>query len=168
MPDEFSAYIGAIPAPLIPGIHHIFERARQEAPCILVFEDLDSMITDQNRYFFLNEVDGLADNDGILMASPSNIHRVDIRSGRPTTLTASTLASPTARRASTASSEHPLPNSTDTSSFPNPTKDQRIDYARYWQDKLKDNHDIEFPDALLDEFASKTDDFSFAYMKEAL
>lgn len=54
MGDEFS-------------IKMIFARARQEAPCILVFEDLDSIITDDNRSFFLNEVDGLGDNDGILM-----------------------------------------------------------------------------------------------------
>ena len=47
----------------------IFERARQEAPCLLIFEDLDSLITDNNRSFFLNEVDGLEDNDGLLMAS---------------------------------------------------------------------------------------------------
>ncbi len=45
----------------------VFERARQEAPCLLVFEDLDSLITDNNRSFFLNEVDGLEDNDGLLL-----------------------------------------------------------------------------------------------------
>lgn len=56
----------------------------------------------------------------------------------------------------------------DPSTFPNPTKEQRQDYARYWQTKLKDNKEIEFPDDLVDEFADKTDDFSFAYMKEAL
>ena len=47
----------------------MFERARQEAPCLVVFEDLDSLITDNNRSFFLNEVDGLEDNDGLLMVS---------------------------------------------------------------------------------------------------
>lgn len=62
----------------------------------------------------------------------------------------------------------PSPDGANSSTFPNPTKEQRVDYARYWQNKLKDNHDIEFPDSLVDEFASKTDDFSFAYMKEAL
>ena len=45
----------------------IFERARQEAPCLLIFEDLDSFVTDDNRSFFLNELDGLEDNDGLLM-----------------------------------------------------------------------------------------------------
>ena len=53
--------------PLIVGIRMIFSRARKEAPCILVLEDLDSLITDYNRSFFLNEVDGLEDNDGLLL-----------------------------------------------------------------------------------------------------
>jgi transitional endoplasmic reticulum ATPase len=34
-----------------------------------VFEDIDSLVNDHNRSFFLNEVDGLEDNDGLLMAS---------------------------------------------------------------------------------------------------
>lgn len=34
---------------------------------MLVFEDLDSLITDENRSFFLNEVDGLEENDGLLL-----------------------------------------------------------------------------------------------------
>lgn len=49
------------------GIKEIFNRAREEAPCLLVFEDLDSLITDENRAFFLNEVDGIDDNDGLLL-----------------------------------------------------------------------------------------------------
>jgi hypothetical protein len=32
-------------------------------------EDLDSLINDDNRSFFLNEVDGLEDNDGLLLVS---------------------------------------------------------------------------------------------------
>lgn len=45
----------------------IFQRARAEAPCVLILEDLDSLINNQNRAFFLNEVDGLEDNDGLLL-----------------------------------------------------------------------------------------------------
>jgi len=48
----------------------VFERARAQAPCVLVMEDLDSLITDQNRSFFLNEVDGIDDNDGIYLVGP--------------------------------------------------------------------------------------------------
>lgn len=35
----------------------------------------------------------------------------------------------------------------------------------YWQDKLRSNKDIDFPDSLLEYLAAKTDNFSFAYMK---
>jgi len=52
--------------------------------------------------------------------------------------------------------------------FANPAKGERRQYAVYWQKKLKSNDDIEFPDELLDQFAEKTDKFSFAYMKEVL
>lgn len=50
-------------------INEIFSQARQESPCLLVFEDLDSMITDGVRSYFLNEVDGIRKNDGILIVS---------------------------------------------------------------------------------------------------
>ena len=53
------------------------------------------------------------------------------------------------------------------SNFPNPRRSQRRDYAVYWQKKLKGVSGIEFPNALLDEFAAKTSRFSFAYMKDA-
>lgn len=38
----------------------------------------------------------------------------------------------------------------------------------YWQNKLKSNKAIDFPDSLLDKFAVTTDKFSFAYLKEVL
>lgn len=49
----------------------IFQRARAEAPCLLVLEDLDSLITEENRSFFLNQVDGIEDNDGLLLVCVS-------------------------------------------------------------------------------------------------
>ena len=39
-------------------INQIFALARRTAPCYLVFEDLDSIVTDQVRSYFLNAVDG--------------------------------------------------------------------------------------------------------------
>lgn len=53
-------------------IRQIFVKARETAPCLLVFEDLDSLITDQVKSFFLNEVDGLESNDGIMMIGSTN------------------------------------------------------------------------------------------------
>jgi len=53
-------------------IEAIFKRARKLSPCILVFEDLDSLINDGNRTVFLNEMDGFASNDGLLVIASSN------------------------------------------------------------------------------------------------
>ena len=53
-------------------IKGIFGRARALAPCILVMEDLDSLITDENRALFLNEMDGFSSNEGLLIIASSN------------------------------------------------------------------------------------------------
>ncbi|CAD0084104.1 unnamed protein product [Aureobasidium vineae] len=106
----------------------IFGQARRYAPCFLIFEDLDTIITEQTRSYFLNEVDGLRSNDGIFMR-PSRFDRKYL--------------------------------------FPNPDFEQRVMYAHFWQGKLKDNKDIEFPDKLCEAVSSITDGFSFAYMQEA-
>lgn len=53
-------------------IHSIFEKAREFAPCYLVFEDIDTIITPDIRSYFLNEVDGLKSNDGIFMIASTN------------------------------------------------------------------------------------------------
>ncbi len=59
---SFDAYQGQKYA-----IRSIFSQARTLAPCLLIFEDLDSLVTDKTRSYFLNEVDGLESNEGILM-----------------------------------------------------------------------------------------------------
>ena len=41
------------------GVKVIFDHARAHAPCILVIEDLDSLVVPPVRSFFLNELDGL-------------------------------------------------------------------------------------------------------------
>ncbi len=53
-------------------IRRVFERARKCSPCLLVLEDLDSLVTDENRSFFLNELDGFAANVGILTIATTN------------------------------------------------------------------------------------------------
>jgi hypothetical protein len=59
-------------------IRKVFKQARQSAPCILVLEDLDSLLTDGNRSFFLNELDGFAANQGIVtIASTNHPERLD-------------------------------------------------------------------------------------------
>ena len=51
--------------------------------------------------------------------------------------------------------------------FPDPDLDQRVAYCRFWQRKLADNKDVEFPDKLCKAIADITDGFSFAYIQEA-
>lgn len=53
-------------------IKAIFKRARKLAPCLLSFEDIDGFITPENRTVFLNEMDGFASNEGLLVIASSN------------------------------------------------------------------------------------------------
>lgn len=126
-------------------INAIFTRARATAPCYLVFEDLDSIVSDSVRSYFLNEVDGIKRNDGILMLGSTNhLDRLDPGiSKRPSRFDRKYL-------------------------FPNPNEPQRVAYAHYWQTKLEDNKDLDFPDALCEAIASITNGFSFAYIQEAM
>ncbi|KAM7187285.1 P-loop containing nucleoside triphosphate hydrolase protein [Naviculisporaceae sp. PSN 640] len=125
-------------------ISEIFTKARELAPCYLIFEDLDSLISDQVRSYFLNEVDGLKGNDGIFMIGSTNhLDRLDPGiSKRPSRFDRKYY-------------------------FPDPNMDERIAYAKFWQGKLSDNKDIDFPDELCKAIAEITDGFSFAYMQEA-
>jgi SpoVK/Ycf46/Vps4 family AAA+-type ATPase len=60
------------------GIRQIFQKARQQAPCLLIFEDIDSLVNPGVRSYFLNEVDGLESNHGILMIGSTNhLERLD-------------------------------------------------------------------------------------------
>ena len=52
--------------------------ARRMAPCLLIFEDIDSLVSPMVRSYFLNEVDGLESNHGILMIGSTNhLERLD-------------------------------------------------------------------------------------------
>lgn len=125
-------------------IKQVFGKARQLAPCYLVFEDLDSLISDAVRSYFLNEVDGLKSNDGIfIVGSTNHLERLDPGiSKRPSRFDRKYF-------------------------FPNPNLEERIAYCHFWQGKLKDNKEIDFPDKLCKAIADITDEFSFAYMQEA-
>lgn len=45
--------------------------------------------------------------------------------------------------------------------------EQRVAYCRFWQRKLADNKEVEFPDKLCRAVAEITHGFSFAYIQEA-
>ncbi|KAG8717124.1 hypothetical protein FRC08_008159 [Ceratobasidium sp. 394] len=122
----------------------VFGRARREAPCLLILEDLDALINDENRSFFLNEIDGLENNDGLFILGTTNhFERLDPGlSDRPSRFDRKYT-------------------------FSAPNRDERVQYAQYWQRKLKNNKDISFPDSLVEKVADQTAGFSFAYLKEA-
>ncbi|KAK4638129.1 hypothetical protein CLAFUR0_01823 [Fulvia fulva] len=123
----------------------IFSKARATAPCLLVFEDLDSIVTDQVRSYFLNEVDGIKKNDGILIIGSTNhLDRLD-----PGIV----------KRPSRFDRKY---------EFKNPDEGERVMYLQYWQGKLSDNKDLDFPDKLCPAVAKITKGFSFAYLQEAI
>ena len=124
------------------GIGRIFNLARHMTPCLLVFEDLDSMVVEKVRSYFLNQVDGLESNDGILMiASTNHLERLD---------------SGISKRPSRFDRKY---------HFDLPSEAGRVRYCEYWRAKLsttKANFDREMTEVI----ARMTEEFSYAYLKE--
>ncbi|KAL0254741.1 hypothetical protein SLS55_009265 [Diplodia seriata] len=131
-------------APYTYMLGDVFRLARQMSPCLLVLEDIDTVVTDQSRSYFFNEVDGLASNDGILMiASTNHLDKLDPGlTKRPSRFDRKYL-------------------------FPLPSRDERVLYCQYWRDKLKGKKTIDFPEKLCPAIADITDEFSFAFLQEA-
>lgn len=50
----------------------LFERARELAPCVMIMEDLDALVSGNTRSYFLNELDGFAANQGIVVIASTN------------------------------------------------------------------------------------------------
>ncbi|KAJ6569242.1 P-loop containing nucleoside triphosphate hydrolase protein [Mycena capillaripes] len=126
----------------------IFRKARKSAPCLLVLEDLDTLIEENTRTFFLNEVDGFARNHGILiLASSNNPARIDPAIKRPSRFDAIYHFAP-------------------------PRPELRRIYATKWLTKINALHSDNFlpsfhdPQRLAKDIAEKTEGFSFAFMKE--
>ncbi|KAL8665382.1 MAG: hypothetical protein Q9202_002275 [Teloschistes flavicans] len=130
-------------APGTGDIRAIFLQARAMAPCMLIFEDIDTIVTPYTRSYFFNEVDGLENNDGIFMvASTNHLDQLDPGlSSRPSRFDRKYL-------------------------FPLPNEHERTLYCEYWRNKLKSKPAIKFPRKLCPAIAGITDDFSFAYLQE--
>lgn len=131
-------------APYTWDIRSIFVQARYMAPCMLILEDIDTIVTPGSRSYFFNEVDGLENNDGIFMvASTNHLDQLDPGlSSRPSRFDRKYL-------------------------FPLPSEEERVLYCKYWREKLKNKPSIQFPRRLCLAIAGITQDFSFAYLKEA-
>jgi AAA+ superfamily predicted ATPase len=113
------------------------------SPCLLVFEDLDSLITEDSRSYFLSEVDGLESNDGIMMIGSTNyLEKLD--------------AGITKRPSRFDRKYH----------FDLPAAPERAKYCEQWRSRLADKG-VDFPERMCPAIAGITDGFSFTYLQEA-
>ncbi len=124
-------------------IRSVFAQARETAPCILVLEDLDSLVTDHNRSFFLNELDGFAANTGVVTIAWTNY---------PERLDPAILARPSRfdRKYHVG-----LPGAAE-----------RLAYLELWRAGLDDA--MRPSASIVAQVAADTDGFSYAYLKELL
>ncbi|MEH2270050.1 MAG: AAA family ATPase [Nostoc sp.] len=122
-------------------IQKVFKQARQSAPCILILEDIDSLLTGENRSFFLNELDGFANNQGIVtIATTNHPERLDPAiSDRPSRFDRK---------------YH----------FVLPEALERQAYITLWNSQLKTT--MRVSDQALSQIVAQTDGFSFAYLEE--
>jgi AAA+ superfamily predicted ATPase len=119
----------------------VFRRARQTAPCLLILEDLDALVDEQNRAFFLNELDGFASNTGIVtLATTNHPERLD-----PAILN--------------------RPSRFDRKYFFDlPNLAERQLYTAMWNDALQP--ELRLTEPAIAQIVELTEGFSFAYLKE--
>jgi hypothetical protein len=119
----------------------VFDRARMTTPCLVVLEDLDSMIDDKSRAFFLNELDGFETNAGVVVLATTN---------HPDRLDPALLD---------------RPSRFDRKYYFNlPAEAERSAYIATWNNELQS--ELRLSEAAAAEVARQTEGFSFAYMKE--
>ena len=122
-------------------IRGVFERARKTTPSIIVLEDLDSLIDDENRAFFLNELDGFAANTGVVVLATTN---------HPERLDPAILD---------------RPSRFDRKYYFNlPAPPERLAYLGSWNLSLEPK--LRLSELSLPKVVEATDGFSFAYLKE--
>lgn len=123
------------------GITRVFSRARRAAPCVVVLEDLDCLASAENRSVLLNELDGFAQNEGLLIVATTN---------HPEKLDRSLLDRPSRfdRKFQFA--------------LPAPRERQR--YLEKWRSGLEGA--LQFSDDVMAVLVDGTHGFTFAYLKE--
>lgn len=119
----------------------VFKRARMKTPCIVVLEDLDSMVDDENRAFFLNELDGFQSNTGVVVLATTN---------HPQKLDASILDRPS--------------RFDRKYYFQLPAEPERLAYIAKWNEDLQPELRVSGNGA--SRVVQGTEGFSFAYLKE--
>jgi AAA+ superfamily predicted ATPase len=122
-------------------ISDIFERARSSTPALLIFEDLDTLVSPQNRSYLLNEMDGFSLNSGILTIATAN---------DPARLDPALLNRPSRfdRRYE----------------FSNPETLERAKYLQFFTSHLDES--LKLSEDQASQLAEQTDGFSYAYLKE--
>ena len=123
------------------GIQKVYSTIRATSPCILVLEDLDSLITEKNRTYFLNELDGFEENHGVITVATTNY---------PERLDPAILERPS--------------RFDQKWHFGLPATKQRIEYIESWNKVLPETSRMD--DKQLNKIANSTEGFSFAYLKE--
>jgi ATPase family associated with various cellular activities (AAA) len=119
----------------------VFERARMTTPCLVVFEDLDSMIDDKNRSFFLNELDGFETNTGVVVLATTN---------HPDKLDPAILDRPS--------------RFDRKYYFHLPAETERLGYIAVWNKELQS--ELSLSEGASWKVVQQTDGFSFAHLKE--
>lgn len=119
----------------------MFARARATAPCLLVLEDIDSMIDEKSRSFFLNELDGFETNTGVVVIGTTN---------HPEKLDAAIL-------------DHPS-RFDRKYQFDLPGPGERSTYVAFWNELLQ--AELRVSAKAANEVVRLTEGFSFAYLKE--
>jgi SpoVK/Ycf46/Vps4 family AAA+-type ATPase len=122
-------------------VRRVFERARRTTPCLLVMEDIDSMIDNNNRSFFLNEMDGFSANTGVVVLATTN---------HPEKLDAAILDRPS--------------RFDRKYYFALPGEAERGAYLAAWNANLRP--ELRISDSVTPHVVAKTEEFSFAYLKE--
>ncbi len=119
----------------------VFARARHCAPCLVVLEDLDTLVGKKSRAFLLNEMDGFADNHGVAVIASTN---------HPKKLDAAILERPS--------------RFDRKYHFTAPATPERLAYCKVWNRTLQ--AELQLNDAELAGLVERTNGFSFAYLKE--
>jgi DNA replication protein DnaC len=119
----------------------VFKRARMASPCVLVLEDLDSMVDSNNQSFLLNELDGFHPNTGVVVLATTN---------HPERLDASILDRPS--------------RFDRKYYFELPSANERLAYVAKWNADLQ--AEMRVTEAGVVAVVKGTVGFSFAYLKE--
>lgn len=119
----------------------MFFAFRSLAPCIVVFEDLDSLVKSHNLSSFLNEMDGFANNNGLLFIATTN---------HPERIDSALLKRPS--------------RFDRIYEFKLPSFSLRTNYFKTWNEQV--DHEMKISEKEIKEIAKVTEGLSFASLKE--